>query len=598
MGIRQLPSQLINQIAAGEVVERPASVIKELAENSLDAGATRIEISVERGGSKRLKITDNGSGIVKDELELALTRHATSKIRSLEDLEGVSSLGFRGEALPSIGSVSRLTLTSRTHTDSNAWQLRCEGGQVLSSEPAAHPQGTTIQVDDLFYNTPARRKFLKTENTEFRHIDDLVRRLALVRPQVEFRLSHNGKAVRHYPPATNEAESLRRMTTALGRGFADESVQVHQEGAGLSLSGRVGLPTFSRSQADAQHFFVNGRMVKDRLVAHAVRQAYADVLYHGRHAVFVLELTLDPGRVDVNVHPAKHEVRFRDSGLIHSFIFQTLHRALGQVRPEAQNVSPAGSGLAGGSPRQAGAIPTQSFATLSVREPTADWSGLYASGNTQLPAGSDQAGAAALQEPESEACGPPLGFAVAQLHGVYILAQNHAGLVLVDMHAAHERITYERLKTSVDNDGIRSQPLLVPVVVKVSEAEAELAAQSPEVFADLGFEVDRSGPEELKIRQVPTLLSRADPEALVRDVLADLSGVGHSSRLREAHNEVLSTMACHGSVRANRRLEISEMNALLRDMERTERSGQCNHGRPTWTQLDMAALDRLFLRGR
>ncbi|MFK7958169.1 MAG: DNA mismatch repair endonuclease MutL [Lysobacterales bacterium] len=598
MGIRQLPSQLINQIAAGEVVERPASVIKELAENSLDAGATRIDISVERGGSKRLKITDNGSGIIKDEMELALTRHATSKIRSLEDLEGVYSLGFRGEALPSIGSVSRLTLTSRTKLDDTAWQLRCEAGEVLTSEPAAHPQGTTVQVDDLFYNTPARRKFLKTENTEFRHIDDLVRRLALVRPQVEFRLSHNGKAIRHYPPATNEAESLRRMATALGRAFADESVQVHQEGAGLALSGRVGLPTFSRSQADAQHFFVNGRMVKDRLVAHAVRQAYADVLYHGRHAVFVLELTLDPGRVDVNVHPAKHEVRFRDSGLIHSFIFQTLHRALGEVRPAALDPDQPVSAMGGGPASQAGAIPAQSFAPLTVREPTSDWSGLYASGASPGSMVPGEQGVQRLPESNAEENGPPLGFAMAQLHGVYILAQNHAGLVLVDMHAAHERITYERLKTSVDNDGIRSQPLLVPVTLRVTEAEAERAAQAPEVFAELGFEVDRSGPEELKIRQVPTLLSRADPEALVRDVLSDLSGVGHSSRLREAHNEVLSTMACHGSVRANRRLEISEMNALLRDMERTERSGQCNHGRPTFTQLDMAALDRLFLRGR
>lgn len=594
MGIRQLPSQLINQIAAGEVVERPASVVKELAENALDAGATRIEISVERGGSKRLKITDNGSGIAQDELELALTRHATSKIHSLEDLEQVHSLGFRGEALPSIASVSRLTLTSRVAGQSAAWQLRCESGQVLASGPAAHPPGTTVQVDDLFYNTPARRKFLKTETTEFRHIDDLVRRLALARTGIEFRLTHNGKAVRHYPAAGSEAETLRRMASVLGREFAAESVQVDQQGAGLRLTGQVGLPTFSRAQADAQHFFVNGRMVKDRLVTHAVRQAYADVLYHGRHPVFVLELTLDPQRVDVNVHPAKHEVRFRDSGLVHSFIFQSLHGVLGAVRPQSLEAGPAGSVHPGGGvtgAMMAGAIPAQANAPLAMGRSVADWAGLY-----QSPAPGTAPGS--VMEEAAQGDGPPLGFALAQLHGVYILAQNHAGLVLVDMHAAHERITYERLKTSVESEGIRRQPLLVPVSIRVSESEAQCAAESPTVFSELGFEVDRTGPEELKIRQVPSLLSRADPESLIRDVLSDLIGVGHSSRLREAHNEVLSTMACHGSVRANRRLEISEMNALLRDMERTERSGQCNHGRPTWTQLDMPSLDRLFLRGR
>ncbi|MEM7708656.1 MAG: DNA mismatch repair endonuclease MutL [Pseudomonadota bacterium] len=594
MGIRQLPSQLINQIAAGEVIERPASVVKELAENSLDAGGDRIDIAIERGGSRRIKLTDNGGGIAREELELALTRHATSKIQSLDDLEQVASLGFRGEAMPSIASVSRMSLVSRAADQPSAWALRIDGGEVVASEPAAHPIGTTVEVNDLFYNTPARRKFLKTENTEFRHIDDLVRRLALVRPHVDFRLSHNGKAVRHYPPADNEARSLRRLAAALGQGFVEQSVAVEQEGAGLRLSGRVGLPTFSRSQGDAQHFFVNGRMVKDRLVAHAVRQAYADVLYHGRHPVFVLELTLDPQRVDVNVHPAKHEVRFRDSGLVHSFIFQSLHGVLGSLRPGQDDGPPAPAYAGGSTSTMSLAPPSQLRAPLSVREPAADWSGLYRSG----AAGSAKVAMELAPAAADPAEAPPLGYALAQLHGVYILAQNSAGLVLVDMHAAHERITYERLKTSADDNAVRSQPLLVPLTLRVSEPEAELAATRPEVFSELGFEVDRTGPEEIKIRQVPSILIKADPEALIRDVLSDLAGVGHSNRLREARNEVLSTMACHGSVRANRRLEISEMNALLRDMERTERSGQCNHGRPTWTQLDMKSLDRLFLRGR
>ncbi|MEM9531982.1 MAG: DNA mismatch repair endonuclease MutL [Pseudomonadota bacterium] len=589
MPIRELPSQLIDQIAAGEVIERPASVVKELAENSLDAGATRIDVEVERGGSRRLRVADNGRGIPRDELALALTRHATSKIVSLEDLEGVASLGFRGEALPSIASVSRLSITSRLRGDDRAWQVRCAAGRIEPPAPASLAEGTVVDVQDLFFNTPARRKFLKTENTEFRHIDQLVRRLALARPEVEFRLSHNGRASRRYPAAGDPAGRLRRAATALGQAFADSAIEVEFSGAGLRLTGWAGAPTQSRAQADGQYFFVNGRAVKDRLVTHAIRQAYADVLYHGRHPMFVLNLSLDPTRVDVNVHPAKHEVRFRDSGLVHSFLFKAVGDALAAERPAA---IPVGETAEAFPPAAAAAPPQQFSAPLAVRESAApDWSGLYAGANPVPPP-------ALAPAPAEDGEPPPLGYALAQLHGVYILAQNAAGLVLVDMHAAHERITYERLKAGVEREGIRSQPLLVPVTLAVSEREADRAAAAPEVFWELGFEVDRVGPESLKIRRVPSLLLSADPEALVRDVLSDLVELGSSQRLREAHNEVLSTMACHGSVRANRRLEISEMNALLRDMERTERSGQCNHGRPTWTQLDLKSLDRLFLRGR
>ncbi len=584
--IRVLPDHLINQIAAGEVVERPASVVKELLENALDAKATRLDVDIEGGGARLIRIRDNGHGMGQGQLAVALQRHATSKIASLDDLEGVLSLGFRGEALPSIASVSRLRLVSRIADEDSGFEVSASGGEVCAPKPASHPVGTTIEVRDLFFNTPARRKFLKTENTEYKHVEEMVRRLALARPDVEIRLSNNGKAVRRMAVG----EDLRRLGELLGPDFPANSVSLNHEGAGLRLRGWIGLPTHSRSQADQQYFFVNGRMIKDKLVAHAVRQAYRDVLYGGRHPVFVLYLELDPKRVDVNVHPAKHEVRFRDGRLVHDFIFRTIHAALAQVRPDDQIAdmpeSATGPTAAYAPVGGGGYGQTQSAMPLPVKEESAQYRAL----REQLFSEPTEA--------NSDTGSPPLGYAVAQLHGVYILAENQEGLVLVDMHAAHERITYERLKTSLDGEGVKVQQLLVPVALAVSEGEADLAEESTELFAELGLAVERAGPESLRIRAVPTVLQTADAASLVRDVLADLVTQGSSDRLRAHINEVLSTMACHGSVRANRKLTTTEMNALLRDMERTERSGQCNHGRPTWTHLSMQELDKLFLRGR
>ncbi len=593
--IRPLPDHLINQIAAGEVIERPASVVKELLENALDAAATRLDIDIEGGGARLIRIRDNGHGIAEDELAIALQRHATSKIRSLEDLEGVLSLGFRGEAMPSIASVSRLRLLSRASDAKQAFEIRADGGNLSDPQPASHPVGTTIEVRDLFFNTPARRKFLKTENTEYKHIEEMIRRLALARPDVEFRLSNNGRAARRMAVG----EDLRRLGELLGPEFGTNAVALNHEGAGLQLQGWIGLPTFSRSQADQQYFFVNGRMVKDRLIAHAVRQAYRDVLYHGRHPVFVLYLSLDPTRVDVNVHPAKHEVRFRDGRLVHDFIFRTIHAALADVRPDDQPVSadlpsaelsrPLGSV---GSDR---GYQSQNAMPLPVKEASAHYQALY---GDREPDATALAAPAIPSTDAGDEQAPPLGYAVAQLHGVYILAENTEGMIIVDMHAAHERISYERLKTGLDGDGIKSQRLLVPANVACSEREADAAEAHSQLFAELGFELGRLGPETLTVRAVPTMLQQAELASLVRDVIADILSHGSSDRLRAQINEVLSTMACHGSVRANRRLTIPEMNALLRDMERTERSGQCNHGRPTWTQLTMQELDKLFLRGR
>ena len=595
MPIRPLPPQLVNQIAAGEVVERPASVVKELLENSLDAGARSIEIDVEEGGKRLIRIRDDGCGIPREELSLALARHATSKIGSLEDLELVASLGFRGEALPSIASVSRLTLVSAIEGAQSGWRLESDGSeQPGEPAPAPHPPGTTVEVRDLFFNVPARRKFLRTEATEFRHIEEVVRRIALSRPGVAFQLRHNRRVLWRLDPVDTPEAERRRLARLCGPEFVEHALFMTQEAAGLSLRGWLAQPAFSRSQADLQYFFVNGRVVRDRLVAHAVRQAYQDVLHHGRHPAYVLHLELDPAAVDVNVHPAKHEVRFRDSRLVHDFLFRSLHRALAETRPGAQ--APAAAGIS--TERSAPAAPQQARQqpmALEVAEQVAAYGALHAA--PQAEAGVS-AGAESAVEAEAAAETAPLGFALAQLHGVYILAQNARGLVLVDMHAAHERITYERLKTAWEREGIRAQPLLVPVTLAVSEQEAALAEAEAETFARLGFEVDRLGPERLVVRQVPALLREADAAALVRDVLADLRATGMSTRVQERMNALLATMACHGSVRANRRLSVPEMNALLRDMERTERSGQCNHGRPTWVEFGMDELDALFMRGQ
>ncbi|WP_407074641.1 DNA mismatch repair endonuclease MutL [Pseudomonas sp. RTB3] len=625
--IELLSPRLANQIAAGEVVERPASVIKELLENSLDSGAKRIDIDVEQAGIKLLRVRDDGGGISSDDLPLALARHATSKIRELEDLERVMSLGFRGEALASISSVARLTLTSRTRDADQAWQVETEGRDMASRvQPAAHPVGTSVEVRDLFFNTPARRKFLKAEKTEFDHLQEVIKRMALARFDVAFHLRHNGKTILSLHEANDDNARARRVAAICGPGFLEQALPIEVERNGLHLWGWVGLPTFSRSQADLQYFYVNGRAVRDKLVAHAVRQAYRDVLFNGRHPTFVLFFEVDPAVVDVNVHPTKHEVRFRDGRMVHDFLYGTLHRALGDVRPENQlagtapvaalirpsgpdagefgpqgemrlannlleqpqaepYVRPAGSGSGAG-------YQYQYSPRTSAPLPAAEAQSAYREFFAPLPEG----GAAPL--PGSQDDIPPLGYALAQLKGIYILAENAHGLVLVDMHAAHERIMYERLKIAMASEGLSGQPLLVPESIAVSQREADCAEEHVTWFQRLGFELQRLGPETLAIRQIPALLKQAEANRLVHDVLADLMEYGTSDRIQAHLNELLGTMACHGAIRANRRLALPEMNGLLRDMENTERSGQCNHGRPTWTQMGLDDLDKLFLRGR
>ncbi|MCA6128006.1 DNA mismatch repair endonuclease MutL [Thalassolituus oleivorans] len=625
--IHLLSPRLANQIAAGEVVERPANIVKELVENALDAGARHIDIEAEQGGIKLLRIRDDGCGIDKDDLALSLSRHATSKITTLDDLEAVGSLGFRGEALASISSVTRLTLTSHEQSADTAWQVSAEGRDMVANvSPAAHPVGTTVEVRDLFFNTPARRKFLRTEKTEFSHLEEYVKRLALSRYDVAFSLRHNQRTIHSLRPAARPIDREKRVAALLSPQFIDSSVHIDAEAAGLALQGWVGLPTFSRSQGDMQYFFVNGRVVRDKLVVHAIKQAYRDVLYHGRHPAFVLYLSLDPKLVDVNVHPTKHEVRFRDGRLVHDFLFRTLHKALGDVRPDNQPNGSSPSELAGG--LTSGAMPVSGAAAGEFSEQTRldwqpnqqaglstvttpPWSSAPSNFANQAPARADLSRADIAEQmnvygamnrtalPESPSVDmPPLGFAIAQLHGIYILAQNAGGLVVVDMHAAHERITYERLKIAVDQQGVQSQPLLVPVNLSVSEREADTAEQFAEEFRSLGVELARVGPESLLVRQIPVLLQQAEVPQLITDMLGDLIEHGSSDRFLAHRNELLGTMACHGSVRANRRLTIPEMNGLLRDMEATERSGQCNHGRPTWTQMTMPELDKLFLRGR
>ncbi|WP_088742457.1 DNA mismatch repair endonuclease MutL [Cobetia sp. QF-1] len=735
--IRILNPRLANQIAAGEVVERPASVVKELVENAIDAGSTRIELELEGGGARLIRVRDNGCGITEEDLPLALSRHATSKIESLDDLEGVASLGFRGEALASISSVSRLELFSNVSDEpANGWRVVAEGREMAPRvSPAPHPRGTSVAVRDLFFNTPARRKFMRTEKTEFGHVEESFRRLALSRHDIGWTLRHNQKVVHQLRPGDDTLTIERRIGALLGRNFLEHALHLDIEASGLRLSGWVGLPTHSRAQADQQYFFVNGRVVRDRLVAHAVRQAYRDVLFHGRHPVFVLYLELDPTVVDVNVHPTKHEVRFRDGRLVHDFLFSSLHKALAQVRPGDSSAAPTemagqaqekaedpgwqqqgmrlgrqeqdrqeqdaqqqGSGAQGSPSTNGGAghdeaahageaasvarwqpssqLPpagdgrsSERLSAERVRQFMAGYRALHPSEDHLLTPGggtatSDAAqgihqdpaaiasaerearrvprvtlgeaasgvaeAAAAWQVTDEPAAStdaalsttaesssasnvimrglpaqtvdddtPPLGYAVAQLHGVYILSQTSRGLVMVDMHAAHERITYERMKQHVHGGGhLEAQPLLVPVSLAVSSREMGTFEREPEAFTRLGVELDAAGPETLLVRQVPVVLGNADVEPLVRGMLEDLERYGRSDRMEAHMNELLADMACRGSVRANRRLTLPEMNALLRDMERTERSGQCNHGRPTWTELSMNELDKLFLRGQ
>ncbi|QSA97563.1 DNA mismatch repair endonuclease MutL [Methylococcus sp. EFPC2] len=611
MPIRQLPPQLINQIAAGEVVERPASVVKELVENSFDAGAGSVEVDIEQGGSRLIRIRDNGCGIPRDELALALARHATSKIASLDDLERVASMGFRGEALPSISSVARLSLTSRTAGADAAWRILADGTeQGYDIQPAAHPPGTTLEVRDLFYNTPARRKFLKTEKTEFGHIETLLRRMALSRFETGFVLHHNQREVLNLKPAATDAGREKRLALVCGEEFLGNSLAVSYQASGLSLSGWVGLPTFSRGQADMQFFYVNGRLVRDKLVAHALRQAYHDVLYHGRQPVYVLYLELDPALVDVNAHPAKLEVRFREGRLVHDFLFSALHRCLADDRPgasvpesyesnetirsvEAEPFLQAAADVETVATAPAYAPrrpPAQASLPLQVRETLSALQTLYAA--------SHESTRVQVHQPPEDTAHPPLGQAIAHLHNIYILAETRNGLVLVDAHAAHERVTYEKLKRQFQAGSIASQRLLLPVRVRVTEAETELAEEHAADFEKLGLELSRSGLDTLLVRALPALLSAERAEQLVRDLLADLNQQGRSFRLEQALNQVLATMACHGSVRAQRRLTTAEMNALLREMEATENCGQCNHGRPTWIELGAKDLDRFFMRGQ
>ena len=626
--IQLLSPRLANQIAAGEVVERPASVVKELVENALDAGADRIDIEIEQGGVKLIRVRDDGSGIEEADLPLALSRHATSKILPLDDLEAVGTLGFRGEALASISSVSRLSLTSRTEAQEAASRVEVEGRDMDAKiSPAAHPVGTTVEVRDLFFNTPARRKFLRTEKTEFNHVEECIRRQALSRFDTGFTLRHNQRVVQSLRPAESPLDKERRISSLCGQQFIDNAVVIEAEASGLRLWGWVALPTFSRSQADLQYFFVNGRVIRDKLVAHAVRQAYRDVLYNNRHPAFVLYLEVDPATVDVNVHPTKHEVRFRDGRLVHDFIFRTLHRALADVRPD-DHLRGAVAQSFGREPDSAAGTGTGAPAfqpqAHQVSGQTPAFSGHFGQAGSSLPQqewkASDQMafynslneGGGVASAPRAEGFipqpmptppqdgeeEPPLGYAIAQLHGIYILAQSGSGMIVVDMHAAHERITYERMKRALLEQDLKSQPLLVPLSLAVSQKEAALAETHGEELQHLGLQIERIGPETLAVRQIPALLRGADSEQLVRDVLADLIEHGQSDRVEAVTHELLGTMACHGSVRANRQLTIPEMNSLLRDMEATERSGQCNHGRPTWTLVTLSELDKLFLRGR
>jgi len=610
--IQALPDQLISQIAAGEVIERPSAVVKELLENALDAGATHITVRLEQGGVKRIAITDNGRGIAPAQMGLALARHATSKIASLSDLENVGTLGFRGEALASIASVAQLTLTTRTADAEHAWEI-C-GTQDSPVVPAAGAPGTTIDVQDLYFNTPARRKFLKSEQTEYGHCAEVVRRIALARPDVSFSLSHNGKTVDHW----NVGEFAKRSAHILGEEFAAARLPLDESAGALRLHGFVGLPTASKARADGQYFYVNGRFVRDKLLVHAVRAAYQDVLHGDRYPSYALSLELDPALVDVNVHPSKIEVRFRDSRSVHQFIFHAVSRALAATSATAFGAAPA--------PQAANPLPWQreqqqgSFGTplrpafpsggFGVAQDRAAYGALFRPGTQSslemreenvgtdgMAAGPFIAGTAA-GTPTLPADDFPLGFALAQLHGIYVLAQNSTGLVVVDMHAAHERILYEQLKHALDDNAMFVQPLLIPVTFYADAVEVGTVEEHQSTFSALGFDIAVMSPTTLAVRAIPALLKNADAQTLARDVLRDVREYGGSRVLLERRNELLGTLACHTAVRANRNLTVPEMNALLRQMEATERADQCNHGRPTWSLLALSDLDKLFLRGQ
>lgn len=618
--IQKLSPLLANQIAAGEVVERPSSVVKELVENALDAGATQIEIDIEQGGVRLIRVRDNGSGIHQDDLPLALSRHATSKIVATDDLANITTLGFRGEALASIGSVSRLTLTSAL-AGASGWQVSVEGDIASAILPAAHPKGTTVEVRDLFFNTPARRKFLRAEKTEFDHIDELIKRMALSSFGVGFTLTHNQRVVRQYHAVTSSALSNERLSALCGPAFVENAIHIESESSGMALRGWIAQPTFSRSQADLQYFYINGRMVRDKLLLHAVKAAYQDVLYRDRHPAYVLFLDVSPAVVDVNVHPTKQEVRFREGRTVHEFITRSVHNALADVRPgeacshqheevkpvqhehvdpetgEVHVLSPVPTPIARSAPVS---LPPRAAAPAShtYHRPAAapvqhvqEQLAVYR--NMHEPAAEPEQ----IKAPELPVS-PPLGYALGQVKGVYILAENAAGMVMIDMHAAHERIMYEKMKASLSADNVAVQNLLVPLTVSLSEREADCVEQSKEFFERLGFAVERISKESVAIRAVPQVFAAGPIEQLIRDIVADLVDHGDSDRAQEQINKLLGTLACHSSVRANRRLSLPEMNALLREMEKTDHSGQCNHGRPTTLQLSLDELDKLFMRGR
>ena len=582
MRIEKLDAAVANQIAAGEVVERPASIVKELIENSLDAGATSVTVEIEGAGTGLIRVLDNGVGIHHEDMRLALERHATSKITTTDDLLSITSMGFRGEALASVASVARTTLTSRAVGSDRAWALTVEGGEEKRHAPAAHPQGTAVEIRDLFFNTPARRKFMKTERTEVAHISETVRRLALANPGVSFELKHGSRTVERLPATKVLVDRIEKL---LGRDFLAEAVEVDERQEELRLHGWIGSPTYTRRTADQQHLFVNARYVRDKVVSHAIRQAYRDVIFHGRQPVFVVYLEIPPEAVDVNVHPTKHEVRFRDSRQVHDFIFGRLNRALRDVRAGSSNDLIKNTGVA-----------------MNSTEPKAPaW--VQASFPRQLSV-QVEGGASAFVTEERDTLYaedrvfPPLGYALAQLGGAYILAENEEGLVIVDMHAAHERITYEKMKSASSEQTLVKQRLLVPLSLEVTRREADLVEALTEEFGRLGIGLERLGPSTIRVQEVPSLIGTADAAELVRDVLGELVEYGRSDSLAEHRDSLLATMACHGSIRANRRLAIEEMNALLREMERTENAGQCNHGRPTFHVQNLADLDRLFLRGQ
>ncbi len=579
-----LPDILISQIAAGEVVERPASALKELLENSLDAGAKAINVQLVQGGIKRISVTDDGAGIDRDDLALALSRHATSKIATLNDLERVASLGFRGEALASMASIAKVSLTSRASAAEHGWRVETTASDPSHPVPAARAVGTTVDVEDLYFNTPARRKFLKTELTEFGHCEEVFKRLALSRPDVGFTLAHNGRQISQLPDVRDHADA--RVTAMLGKGFYEQSVAVRVETGGLQLTGLAAMPTYNRSGRDAQYLFVNGRYVRDKLLSHAVRQAYQDVLHHDRHPAYVLFLSLDPALVDVNVHPAKTEVRFRDGQAIHRFVFHALEQAL--ARPRAADPEPTPLPRTDYPPWQSN--PSRQ-GELQVAEPATFYQKLF-SGIRESYAQQD------VQQSAPADSSPELGFALAQLSGIYILAQNKQGLIIVDMHAAHERVMYEQLKTAANGSALASQPLLIPVTFTADSLDVATASEQQAKLREFGLEVGVLSPTALAVRSVPALLKDADAAELAKSVLAELREFGASRTLTERRNELLSSMACHGAVRANRQLTVPEMNALLRAMERIDRADQCNHGRPTWFQISIEELDRMFMRGR